>query len=72
MPHDAHGQQLQVGDPVLIRGRVISLCTGELYCNCTVRLDHQMPGNSSPTEFSALNCRQLQRVNPPSNSPETA
>lgn len=33
MPHDAKGQLIEVGDEVILRGKVTQVQAGEEYCN---------------------------------------
>lgn len=42
--HDANGKPLKVGDEVVLRAKITSLCEGvETYCNVTVEAVHRMP-----------------------------
>lgn len=63
MPHDVNGTLLKVGDQVLIRGYVTEIYPNENYCNCTVRLDHNMPPDNQATTISSINTRQIEKVN---------
>lgn len=62
MPHDANGEILQIGDDVIIRGKVKAIHQSEEYCNCDVELKYPMPPNTEKSTYSAINTRQLEKV----------
>ena len=42
--HDANGKPLKVGDEVVLRAKITSLCEGvSTYCNVSVEFTHRMP-----------------------------
>lgn len=43
MPHDSRGNQINVGDEVLIRARVESVTANDTACNVSVQVIDQVP-----------------------------
>lgn len=68
MPHDRDGNELKVGDTVSVPCVVKSICVGE-YCNTSLETVEVMPGNGTPTQISAINCKQVVKVCGPDNWP---
>lgn len=62
MPHDAKGNLLQPGDKVILRGTVKQVHAGEEYCNAEIELDIPMPPYIVKTSISAINTRQVEKV----------
>lgn len=65
MPHDKNGKVLQLGDEVILRGRVVQISPNETYCNCTVELTERMPtgeGEGRVEKLSAVNTRMFEKV----------
>jgi len=65
MPHDCKGQLLQVGDSVIIRGKVsyVGQVEGDKFCNVTVELDLPMPAYpDQKSTVSAINAAQVEKV----------
>lgn len=60
MPHDKNGNQLSVGDRVLIEAEVVSISPSEEYCNATVKTVLPMPPYKDGTSIT-LNTRQLDK-----------
>lgn len=58
MPHDMYGQLVQEGETVLIPCKVVSITTGEEYCNATLATLKPMPPYTMPTTI-VLNTKQL-------------
>lgn len=61
MPHDKNGNKLQVGDEVVLRGKITHLSEIEEYRNVTIETAPMFP-NKEPGVFSAVNTRQLELV----------
>lgn len=64
MPHDVNGKLLQVGDEVVIRGKVTYVGPADDgFCNCTVEFKYPMPGYpDSKQSLSALNTKMVEKV----------
>lgn len=63
MPHDANGNELNVGDRVVIPATITHISEGDTgYCNCGVELAYSMPPDMTKTAFSALNTQQVEKV----------
>ena len=61
MPHDANGQQLNVGDTVNVRCSVKEIHQGEDYCNVTLETNLRMfPGDNNT--IINLNAKQVFKV----------
>jgi hypothetical protein len=66
MPHDTYGKLLQVGDEVIIRGKVTWI--GEdpanaKFCNVNVELKERMPAYpEQPQSISSINAAQVEKV----------
>jgi hypothetical protein len=58
MPHDLKGNLVQVGDKVLVPCVVESVCTGEEYCNVTLKTTEKMFPGEYPTSI-VLNAKQV-------------
>lgn len=55
MPHDKNNQLLKVGDEVVVRFKIKSLCEGEEFCNVTLEtVDGRKPDGLKET-WSAVN-----------------
>ena len=63
MPHDVNGKILKQGDKVLVRCTVLSVGADGDYCNANLETDLAMPGNGVKTKISAINTRQIEKVN---------
>lgn len=61
MPHCRLGQELKVGDKVIIEGVVEAVQTAEDYCNVTIRTAHPMPPYTEGTALT-LNTKQVMSV----------
>lgn len=64
MPHDKNGALIQVGDRVVLRGKVKNIGTSELYCNLTIELDEPMPTDTGPRTgetLSGINAKQVEK-----------
>jgi hypothetical protein len=60
--HDRKGNELKVGDRVIIEGQITSLSATEDYCNVSVRsLFGRRPDGSAET-FQAINTAVLEKV----------
>jgi len=64
MPHDRDGRELKVGDSVAIFGKVKAVCAGE-FCTLEFETDEVMPGNQTKSVFSALNAKQVVKIDQP-------
>lgn len=66
MPHDAKGNVLEVGDDVIIKGKVKHVGTDPAnanFCNLDVELAERMPAYpDSPHVVSALNTRMVEKA----------
>ena len=62
MSHDANGNELKVGDAVVIFGKVTQLLVSSDYCNCSVELDQLMPPENTKSVISSINTRQVEKV----------
>lgn len=65
MPHDKNGKLVEVGDEVVIRGRVKGVNASELYCNATIELFEPMPTDTGPRAgetISGINTKQVEVV----------
>ena len=60
MPHDNTGQELHVGDIVLVPARIKAIHQTEHYCNITLVTREVMPPTTEPTELT-LNSHQVYR-----------
>jgi len=60
MPHDKNGQQLSVGDDVLIRATVTNVSAGEEYCNVNLETVEPMFPGEHKTPI-VLNARQVEK-----------
>jgi len=60
MPHDKNGQQISVGDDVLIRATVTSVSPGEEYCNVNLETVEPMFPGEHKTPI-VLNARQVEK-----------
>jgi hypothetical protein len=58
MPHDRFGNELKVGDLVLIEAEVTSISPSVDYCNCTVKTTTPMPPYPDGTSIT-LNTKQV-------------
>lgn len=68
MPHDVNGKLLQIGDEVILRGKISSIgqVDGDKYCNCCVELKERMPAYPDQvTTVSAINAAQVEKVEVP-------
>lgn len=63
MPHDRNGNELKVGDRVLVECDVDSITMQEDYCNVTLKTRSPMPPYTDPTTL-VLNAKQVTRVEP--------
>lgn len=61
MPHDKHGKLIEVGDEVVLRGKVTQVSAGEEYCNVTIETAPMFP-HTELGIMSAINTRQLELV----------
>lgn len=62
--HDAFGQELKVGDRVVVPMEITSIGTSQEYCNVNLTAIVPMPGeNASATTLSAVNTKQTIRAN---------
>lgn len=62
--HDAKGRPLSVGDRVVIAAEIVSLSSGEDFCNVTVRTVLGRRPDSQKETISAINTGVLLRANP--------
>lgn len=71
MPHDAHGNLVQVGDEVVIRGKLTYVSPADdQYCNCTVEFKEPMPGYPDQKQtLSSVNTRMVELVNSEKTNP---
>ena len=61
MPHDRFGNEVRVGDDVVIHGTVRSVTLSDGYCNISVETDELMyPGNEKSIIY--LNSKQVDVV----------
>ncbi len=61
--HDRNGKALQVGDEVVVRGKITNLGTAGDHCNCTMEFDEPMPAYPDQKQIlSALNTKMVERV----------
>lgn len=61
--HDARENVLKVGDIVVVPAKILSVAPGE-YCTLNVETVGAMPGNGCKNQISALNTKQVYRLNP--------
>lgn len=55
MPHDKNGKLIEIGDEVILRGKVTSVQASPDYCNCTVQSPYQPPAQMG---FTVTGCTQ--------------
>lgn len=67
MPHDQRGEELKVGDRVLVPCIIKAIHLTEQYCNVDLETDLTMPPIGRPTTLT-LNSRQT--VKPPATRGE--
>ncbi len=60
MPHDKNGQPLQVGDIVNVKAKIISIYTGDKYCNLSLETVENMYPGDYKTGLT-LNAKQITR-----------
>ncbi len=61
MPHDMEGNEVAVGDRVMVPCRVAALYTTEEFCNVTLETEEKMyPGEN--VSSVVLNARQVLKV----------
>lgn len=63
MPHDRNGEEIKVGDRVLIEAEVVSITMEANYCNCTVKTVCPMPPYEDGTTIT-LNAKQTTKAKP--------
>ena len=64
MPHDKFGQLLEVGDEVIVRGRVSEITTGSEFCNVRVETLEKMHTTRETGETLWLNAKQVEKCAP--------
>ena len=64
MPHDKNGNELILGDKVLVEFEVVSVQPFTEFCNVTLRTVERMPGNDSTSSLT-LNTKQCNKILPP-------
>lgn len=64
MPHDKFGQQLQVGDEVIVRGIVREITTSPDFCNVKVETKEKMHESRNEGENVWLNAKQVEKERP--------
>lgn len=62
MPHDQRGNELKVGDQVLIRATVLELMTGEDFCNVRIEPVHRRRPDNKVETLDWLNTAILEKV----------
>lgn len=58
MPHDLNGEEIKIGDRILIPCIVKSIQAAVDFCNLTVETEHKMPGNDSISTYT-LNTKMV-------------
>jgi hypothetical protein len=58
MPHDKHGERVEVGDLVMIPARITALHLTTDYCNCELEMIERMPPEDAVSHMT-LNTRQV-------------
>jgi hypothetical protein len=62
MPHDKNGRRIEVGDEVIIRGRVTQIWPSAASCNTQVEtVERMLPSHESGTTVT-LNANQLEKI----------
>lgn len=62
MPHDVNGKVLAVGDEVILRAKVTTVCPGEEYCNISIESVHGRKPDGLKETMSAINAAVLEKV----------
>jgi len=71
MPHDKRGRLIEAGDIVSVQFRVLSVCANDDYCNVSLETVDGMPPSGNKTQLSAINTRQVEKVDVSDSLPRT-
>ncbi len=63
MPHDRNGRLLKVGDIVNMTFKIKDIYNTEEYCNVSLESVLSMPPTENKTTLSAVNTKQVEKVN---------